>query len=200
MSKQTEVLDKRGTIQYVINVLSKEDKYKSKIEKLKSAKDLSSGYTIALRYGRNYIHYNDEKKRDDFFKECHWLGRKLLREDKKEIVIEANTDEDKDIDVEFISEIEKVDNERGSKTVIVKNEIVKEKNLIKRIIEFGVKQLSIDILKECNIDYTIVGSNGSNLVCYLRDFDFIVELININRINIYQFNCINSIFKRFIFL
>jgi hypothetical protein len=180
MTKLTTDLDKKGTIQYVINVLSKEDKFKSKIEKLNSAKDLSSGYTIALRYGRNYIHYNDEKKRDDFFKECHWLGRKLLREDKKEIVIEANTDEDKDIDVEFISEIEKVDNERGSKTVIVKNEIVKEKNLIKRIIEFGVKQLSIDILKECNIDYTIVGSNGSNLVCYLRDFDFIVELININ--------------------
>ena len=180
MSKQTEVLDKRGTIQYVINVLSKEDKYKSKIEKLKSAKDLSSGYTIALRYGRNYIHFNDEDKRDEFFKECHWLGRKLQREDKNEIVIEANTDEDNGIDVEFISEIEKVDNERGSKTEMVKSEIVKEENLIKRIIEFGVKQLSENILKECNIVYTIVGSNGTNLVCYLRDYDFIVELININ--------------------
>ena len=180
MTKLTTDLDKKGTIQYVINVLSREDKYKSKIEKLKSAKDLSSGYTIALRYGRNYIHFNDEDKRDEFFKECHWLGRKLQREDKNEIVIEANTDEDNGIDLEFISEIEKVDNERGSKTEIVKNEIVKEESLIKRIIEFGVKQLSIDILKECNIDYTIVGSNGTNLVCYLRDYDFIVELININ--------------------
>ena len=180
MTKLTTDLDKKGTIQYVINVLSKEDKFKSKIEKLNSAKDLSSGYTIALRYGRNYIHYNDEKKRDDFFKECHWLGRKLLREDKKDIVIEANTDEDKGIDTEFISEIEKVDNERGSKTEIVKNEIVKEENLINRIIVFGVTKLSEDILKECNVNYTIVGSNGSNLVCYLRDYDKIVELLNVN--------------------
>ena len=88
MSNQTSDLDKKGTIQYVINVLSKDEKFKSKIEKLNSTKDLSSSYTIALRYGRNYIHFNNEKKRDEFFKECHWLGRKLQREEKKEIMIE----------------------------------------------------------------------------------------------------------------
>ncbi len=180
MTKLTTELDKKGTIQYVINVLSREDKYKSKIEKLNSAKDLSSGYTIALRYGRNYIHLNDENKRDEFFKECHWLGRKLLREEKKEIVIEANNDEDKGIDTEFISEIEKVDNEREDKTEIVKVDEVKEDNLIKRIIEFGVTKLSVDILKECNVNYTIVGSNESNLVCYLRDYNKIVELIRVS--------------------
>ena len=180
MSKITSDNDKIGTIQYVKNVLSKEDKYKSKIEKLNSAKDLSSGYTIALRYGRNYIHFNDEKKRDEFLNECHWLGRKLLREDKKEIVIEANTDEDKGIDIDFISEIEKVDNEREGNTELVKVKEVKEETLISRIIEFGVKKLSVDILNECNVNYTIVGSNGTGLVCYLRDYDFIVELLNIN--------------------
>lgn len=180
MTKITTELDKKGTIQYVINVLSREDKYKSKIEKLNSAKDLSSGYTIALRYGRNYIHFNDENKRDEFFKECHWLGRKLQREEKKDIVIEANTDEDKGIDTEFISEIEKVDNEREGKTEIVKVDEVKEDNLINRIIEFGVTKLSVDILKECNVNYTIVGSNGSNLVCYLRDYNKIVELIRVS--------------------
>ena len=74
MSKITTDLDKKGTIKYVIQVLSKDDKFKSKIKKLNSAKDLSSGYTIALRYGRNYIHFNDKKKRDEFFKEGHWLG------------------------------------------------------------------------------------------------------------------------------
>ena len=180
MTKLTTELDKKGTIQYVINVLSREDKYKSKIEKLNSAKDLSSGYTIALRYGRNYIHFNDENKRDEFFKECHWLGRKLQREENKEIVIVANTDEDNGIDTEFISEIEKVDNEREFKTEIVKVDEVKEDNLINRIIEFGVTKLSVDILKECNVNYTIVGSNGSNLVCYLRDYNKIVELIRVS--------------------
>lgn len=174
MSNITADLDKKGTIQYVIQVLSKEDKYKSKIEKLNSAKDLSSGYTIALRYGRKYIHLNDANKRDEFFKECHWLGRKLLREDKKENVIDANTNDDSSVDVDFISEIEKVDIERENKTEIVKV----EKNLINRILEFGVTKLSIDILNECNVNYTIVGSNGTNLVCYMRDYNKIVELIN----------------------
>lgn len=179
MSHQTTILDKKGTIQYVLNVLSREDKYKSKIEKLNSAKDLSSGYTIALRYGRNYIHLNNKKKRDEFFKECHWLGRKLLREEKKGMVIEANTNEDNGIDVEFISEIEKVDNEREGNTEIVKVDEVRKENLISRIIEFGVTKLSVDILKESNVNYTIVGSNGTNLVCYLSEFDKLFELIRV---------------------
>ena len=179
MSNKTDDLDKKGTIQYVIQVLSKDEKFKSKIEKLNSAKDLSSGYTIALRYGRNYIHFNNEKKRDEFFKESHWLGRKLIREEKKEIVIEAKADEDKGIDVEFISEIEKVDKERRCNTEIVKVEKIEDKSLISRIIEFGVKRLSIDIIKECKVNYTIVGSNGTNLVCYLRDINKIVEIINV---------------------
>ena len=180
MSNRTSVYDKKGIIQYVINVLSKDDKYKNRIEKLNSAKDLSEKYTISLRYGRNYIHFKDKKKRKEFFKEGHWLGRKLLREEKKGMVIEANTNDDNGIDVEFISEIEKVDNEREYNTDIVKNEEAKEESLINRIFEFGVTKLSVDILKECNVNYTIVGSNGTNLVCYLRDYDFIVELININ--------------------
>ena len=180
MSNKTTELDKKGTIQYVINVLSKEDKYKSKIEKLKSAKDLSSGYTIALRYGRLYIHLNNKKKRDEFFKESHWLGRKLYREEKKEIVIEANTDEGNGIDVGFISEIEKVDNERESNTGIVKIEEAKGESLIGKIIEFGVTKLSVEILKECNVNYTIVGSNENCLIGYLRDYNKIVELIKVS--------------------
>ena len=180
MSRLTCDADKKGTIQYVKYVLSKEGKYKNKIEKLNSAKDLSGGYKIALRYGRNYIHFNDVNKRDAFFKECHWLGRKLLREEKKEIVVKDNTDELEGLDKEFISEIEKVDNERTCNNEIVKVNEVKKENLIDRILEFGVKKLSIDILKECNANYTIVGSNGANLVCYLRDYNEIVELINIS--------------------
>lgn len=180
MSNITADWDKKGTIQYVIQVLSKEDKYKSKIEKLNGAKDLSHGYTIALRYGRKYIHLKDANKRDEFFKECHWLGRKLLREDNKEIVIDTKTDERNGIDIEFISEIEKVDNERECNTEVVEVKKVNEDNLINRIIEFGVTKLSVNILKECNINYTIVGSKGTNYVCYLRDLDKIVELINVN--------------------
>ena len=180
MSNITADLDKKGTIQYVIQVLSKEDKYKSKIEKLNSAKDLSSGYTIALRYGRKYIHLNDANKRDEFFKECHWLGRKILREDKKEIVTNSKTDKDNCLDTEFINEIEKVDKERERKTEIIKVNEVNEDDLIKRIIDFGVIKLSIDILKECNVKYTIVGSNKTNLVAYLREYNKIVELINSN--------------------
>ncbi len=180
MSNKTTELDKKGTIQYVINVLSKEDKYKSKIEKLKSAKDLSSGYTIALRYGRNYIHYNDEKKRDKFFKECHWLGRKLVRIENLKVENENNYIENEGVDKEFISKIEKVDNERESKIDLIKIEEGKDDSLINRIIEFGVTKLSIEILNECNMKYTIVGSNDRNLVVYLREFNKIVELINVN--------------------
>lgn len=180
MSNQTSDLDKKGTIQYVINVLSKDEKFKSKIEKLNSTKDLSSSYTIALRYGRNYIHFNNEKKRDEFFKECHWLGRKLQREEKKEIMIESKSGGEKNVDIEFISEIEKVDNERECNTEIVNVNEVKDASLINRILEFGVTKLSIEILKECNVNFTIVGSNKNSIVGYLRDYNKIVELIKVS--------------------
>ena len=87
MSKKTEAFEKNGTIKYVISKLDGIPKHKKKVEKLKSCKDLNSAYTIALRYGRKYIHLDDEKKRDEFFKESYWLGRKLLREYNKEETI-----------------------------------------------------------------------------------------------------------------
>lgn len=180
MSNITSDLDKKGTIQYVIEVLSKNKKFKSKIEKLNSANDLASKYTIALRYGRNYIHLNDTKKRDDFFKEGHWLGRKLQREENNGIVSETKTNEDKCVDTEFISEIEKVDKEREDNKELVQVEKVEDNNLIGRIIKFGVIKLNADILRKCNVNYTVVGSNETNLVCYLRDYNKIVELINVN--------------------
>ena len=80
----------------------------------------------------------------------------------------------------FISEIEKVDNERECNTEIVNVNEVKDASLINRILEFGVTKLSIEILKECNVNFTIVGSNKNSLVGYLRDYNKIVELIKVS--------------------
>lgn len=178
MSKKTELFEKNGTVKYVISKLNGIPKHKKKVEKLESCKDLDSAYTVALRYGRKYIHMDDKDKRDEFFKEAYWLGRKLLREGKKEEINVKEEGKEICIDEEFVNEIKKVDSDYEKVTdVEVKNEI-DDDELIRRVIEYGATKLDYNFLVESKVDFKMLGYKEDIALCYLREFDKIVELIN----------------------
>jgi len=182
MSNKTETFVKRGTIKYVISKLDGIPKHKKKVEKLSECKDLDKCYKDSLRYGRLYIHYDQESERKKFFEESYWLGRKLKRENNNETVIETTkencmNEENTNLD-NFIKEIEEVNRDKEILNQSRENVTRNENSLVKRLIEFGITKLNIDILNECKANYKIVGAIGDNNVCYISDFDKIVELIN----------------------
>lgn len=184
MSKKTEDFVKKGTIKFVISKLNGIQKHEKKLEKLIECKDLDKCYKDSLRYGRLYIHHDKEKERDEFFKESYWLGRKLDREEKNETVIETKketiVDIDNTLDVDFINKIEELDKEKEKQIEVVEQQTTNENSLVKRLIEFGITKLNINVLNDCKVNYMIVGGIGDNKVCYLSDFDKIVELIENN--------------------
>ena len=184
MSNKTSNFDKRGTIYYVISKLDGIQKHKKKVEKLKECKDLDKCYKDSLRYGRLYIHHDQERERDEFFKDSHWLGKKLEREENSKTVLETKSDgnmiKENKIDNEFISEIEKVDMLYKKQDKVIDEVSTNENSLVKRLLEFGVTKLNIDILNDCKVNYKIVGCIGDSKVCYMSEFDKIVEIINSN--------------------
>lgn len=184
MSKRTDTFVKKCTIKLVINKLNGISKHKKKVDKLIECKDLDKCYKDSLRYGRLYIHHDQDRERDEFFRDSHWLGKKLEREENNKTLLETNSEEnmidDNKIDNEFISEIEKVDKLYEKQYKVIDEVSTNENSLVKRVLEFGVTKLNIDILNDCKANYKIVGCIGDSKVCYMSEFDKIVEIINSN--------------------
>lgn len=186
MSKKTEEFEKLGVIENVKQHLVKLSNHKKQLEKLETENDLNKAYVIALRYGRNYIHYDDKEKRNEFFKESYWLGRKLIRINEKEIMKEdieelcsAPLEENGVLtNDEFIREIEVIDEEIENRT---SEGLGKEhggtSEIFKMALESGITQFYDSYINTINVKSMAIGVKNGNPVYYVSDFNKFIEII-----------------------
>ena len=186
MSKKTEVFEKMGVIQNVKNALVNIPKHKKKLDKLNNESDINKAYVIALRYGRNYIHNDVKEKREEFFKESFWLGRKLIREkemevsnDELEVLCAASLEDTGELtNDEFIREIEQVDAEIENRTSEgLCNESDEASEIFKMALESGITQFYDSYINTINVKPMVIGVKDGNLVYYVSDFKKFIEVI-----------------------
>jgi hypothetical protein len=177
---------KHGVIKAVLVNLEKRNIKPSRVEYLKSIKDVDKAYIIANRYIRTYLKFDNKKERLKFFKVANDLGdnwekngNKWLDEDNNIVEIDKPF-EIKDLNVleivnesneEFLSKIEMADKSIIKNSVVGNGEegkttpkLLDGSAIITMILENKVLRLEKSFMEKISLKKEFIGEyNGSDL-------------------------------------
>jgi len=191
MSNKTTVITKVGVVKAVVNNLKSRGINEKQRLLLESVQDVDKAYVIANRYARNYIHFGNIDKKNEFLDEAtklsnKWVanGNKWLSEDGEVVVVKVTDEEVADAitppkeiteyesNEEYSSKIKSIDNVVSEKVSKATNGI----RLISSALERGVKKFKKEFLDSFGIKAKLIGEGDDIKLYYCDNVNGVFEI------------------------